>query len=376
MTQGVRDEIEERIEPITSRPEPGVSRPRQQLVWQFATQARACRTMGSELYAHLLTRAIDDLEASGPCWRLVSPHVAPGRGNAIALRLMAAVHRLVLTDRAARLAPYYAATGGTSDPADAWPVFHAFVEEHEAELVPLVELGCQTNEPGRAASLAIGFLDVARRTGLPLAIAEIGTAAGLNLRWDHFYYSGGGQRWGEPTSRVDLSGFWVDAPEVTGVGATVVSRTGVDRAPIDPTTEEGWLALASSVWGDQATRFARLRGAIELAREVPADIVTADAVEWVEANLAPEEGRTTVLFQSVLREYLDEDGKRRLDSAVRAAGERASTGAPLAWLALEPISVKRRHGLSVSLWPGGETRQLTTAGSLGLDVRRTEATGG
>lgn len=372
MSDPERDDLDDRIDAVTAQPEPGVDRPRDQLIWQFATQARACRKMGSELYTNLLTRAITDLEQGGPAWRLVSPHVAPGRGNAIALRLMAAVHRLVLTGEAPQLEPFYAASGGDADPTTAWSIFHALLEEREEALVPLVALGCQTNESGRASSLAIGFLDVAARTGLPLALTEIGTAAGLNLRWDHFHYTGGGQRWGDPDSPVDLTGFWVDVPPVGEVQTTVISRRGVDRSPIDPTTTEGYLALASSVWGDQAARFERLRGAIELARAEPAELVTADAVEWVEDNLTPVEGQTTVLAQSVLREYLDDASRRRLDAAVAAAGAQATVAAPLAWVQLEPISLQRRHGLSVTLWPGGETRDLTTAGSLGMDVRRVD----
>lgn len=370
MSQPGRDELDDRIDAVTAHPEPGVGRPREQLVWQFATQARACRKMGSELYTSLLTQAITDLEDGGPAWRLVSPHVAPGRGNAIALRLMAAVHRLVLTGQAPQLEPFYAATGGDGDPMAAWPTFHALLEDREDELMPLVALGCQTNEAGRASSLAIGFLDVAARTGLPIALTEIGTAAGLNLRWDRFHYAGGGERWGDPDSPVDLAGLWVDVPAVSDVQATVISRRGVDQSPIDPTTTEGYLSLASSVWGDQAARFERLRGAIELAKAEPAELVTADAVAWVEDNLEPVEGQTTVLAQSVLREYLDEASSRRLDVAVAAAGARASESAPMAWVRLEPISLQRRHGLSVTLWPGGETRDLVTAGSLGMDVRR------
>ena len=368
-----RDELDDRIDAVTSQPEPGVGRPREQLIWQFATQARACRKMGSELYPHLLTQAITDLADGGPAWRLVSPHVAPGRGNAIALRLMAAVHRMVLTGEAPQLEPFYAVSGGDADPTAAWPIFHALLEDREDDLVPLVALGCQTNESGRASSLAIGFLDVAARTGLPIALTEIGTAAGLNLRWDRFHYAGGGQQWGDLGSPVDLTGFWVDVPAVRGVQATVISRRGVDRSPIDPMTTEGYLTLASSVWGDQAARFERLRGAIELARSEPAELVTADAVDWVEDNFEPVEGQATVLAQSVLREYLDEDSSRRLDDAVAAAGARASDTAPLAWVQLEPISLQRRHGLSVTLWPGGETRELVTAGALGMDVRRVDA---
>ena len=368
-----RDDLDDRLDAVTAQPEPGVERPREQLIWQFAIQARACRTMGSELYTNLLTRALADLEDQGPTWRLVRPHVAPGRGHAIALRLLAAVHRLVLTSEAPHLEPFYASAGGQADPTAAWPAVRALLEDREHDLAPLVALACQTNDPGRASLLAIGFLDVAARTGQPIALTEIGTAAGLNLRWDRFHYAGGGQRWGDPDRPGDLTGFWVDVPAIGDVQATVISRRGVDRSPIDATTEEGELALTSSVWGDQAARFERLRGAIDLARTEPAELVTADAVGWVENNLAPIDGQTTVLAQSVLREYLDADSRRRLDAAVAAAGARATVTAPLAWVQLEPIDQQRRHGLRVTLWPGGETRALTTAGSFGTDVRRVDA---
>ena len=363
------DELDDRIDALAARPEPGVDRPREQLIWQFATQARICRSLGSELYASLLARAIEDLEDGGPAWRLTSPHVAPDRGNAIALRLLAAVHRLVLTGEAPQLEPFYATSGGAADATAAWPIFHALLEDRAEDLVPLVALPCQTNEPGRAASLAIGYLDVAARTGLPIALTEIGTSAGLNLRWDRFHYGGGGQRWGDPASPVDLTGYWVDVPGVRDVRATVISRRGVDRSPIDPTTTEGELALSSSVWGDQAVRFERLRGAIEVARAEPAELITADAVEWVEDNLEPVAGQTTLLAQSVLREYLDDHGRRRLDAAVAAAGSRATETAPLAWVQLEPTSRLRRLDCSITLWPGGQTRALTTADPHGMDVR-------
>ena len=107
MSEPGRHGPDDRIDDLATRPEPGVDRPREQLIWQFATQARFCRAMGSELYASLLARAITDLEDGGPTWQLTSPHVAPDRGNAIALRLLAAVHRLVLTSEAPQLEPSY-----------------------------------------------------------------------------------------------------------------------------------------------------------------------------------------------------------------------------------------------------------------------------
>jgi hypothetical protein len=363
-------EVRERLERIVALPEPGVERPMEQLVWQFAQQARASLLAGSPMYAVLLLHAIVDLEAEGVTWRLVRDHVAPGRGNAIALRVMAAVHRHVLTGQAPTLERFFASTGGSDSPHDAWPPFLAHMEEHEDALIPLVRLGCQTNEPGRASALMIGLLHVAERFPHPVDLVEIGCAGGLNLRLDHFRYGGDGQAWGDPDSPVDLTGFWVDVDTVPDVRVEVASRLGVDPFPIDPTTEEGRLAITSSVWGDQAWRFRVLDGAFALARSIPAPIVESDGVEWVEQHLATTPGRTTVLMQSVMREYLSEEAKVRLDEAVAAVGATATEDAPLAWIELEPITLIRRHGLRVTMWPGGEVLEPVTMSSLGPDVRR------
>lgn len=363
-----------RMDRITDAPEPGVAQPREQLVWQFAQQARASGAMGSVLYPHLLMNAIDDLEAGGPSWRLVRDHVRPGRGNAIALRLMAAVHRRVLTGHAPQLAPFFPSVNGTGDPTAAWPEFHAVLVAQEKDLAPLISLGCQTNESGRSSSLILGLLDVAARFGLPIDLIEIGCAAGLNLALDRFHYSGGGQAWGDSSSPVDLDGFWTDVPSLPDTTLTILSRTGVDRAPIDPSTEEGRLALMSSVWADQTERFEILSGALRLREHVEVTTVAADGVDWIEANLRPRPGRATVLMQSIVLEYLDPAQQQRLHAAVAAAGQQASEEAPLAWVALEPISLVRRHGLTVTTWPDGTAQQLVTSGSLGRDVRRSTST--
>src|SRR5262245_6182968 len=96
---------------------------------QLREQAQACEVMGSPLYAGLLREAADDVERDGPAWRVLSSHVAPGRGAALALRLMAAVHRLVLTGRAPELAPYYPSAGGDAPREGAWSFFRALLAE-------------------------------------------------------------------------------------------------------------------------------------------------------------------------------------------------------------------------------------------------------
>ncbi len=364
----------DRMEALVALPEPGVDRPVEQLVWQFAQQARACLLMESSLYAELLMRAVEDIESEGVSWRLLRDHIAPGRGRAIALRFLNAVHRRVLTGDAPSLERFFAATGGSDDPSEAWDEVHRVLEAQEDELRPLVALGCQTNEPGRSASLMLGILGALQRYRLPIDLIEIGCAGGLNLRLDHFAYSGCGQRWGDASSPVTLEGFWADIDPIPAVDVTIASRTGIDPDPIDVTTDKGRLAVTSSVWGDQAQRLRLLAGAIEIAERVPVRLVTDDGVEWVEKHLRTTPGRLTVLMQSVVREYLDDERSQRLERAIAAVGVSATDAAPLARIELEPVSLTRRHGLQITTWPEGGSVRPVTAAPLGFDVRRTEST--
>lgn len=359
------DAVLGRAEPV---PEPGTGRPRDQIAWQLTEQACACQAMGSPLYADLLVNAAADVHAGGPVWSLLGDHVAPGRADALALRFMSAVHRLVLDGRAPQLAAFYPSVGGTPQSDATWRAFRATVEQHAAEIADLLRRPCQTNEVGRAAALAVGYLEAAQRTGLPLALHEIGAAAGLNLRWDHFRYGGGGQSWGPAGSPVDLTGLWTSPPPVEGITASVAVRRGVDAAPVDPTTREGLLTLTAAVWADQPHRIARLEGAAQIARRVPAELDTGDAADWVSERVAPASGVATVLSHSVVWEYLTSAAARQIEHALARAGRSATKSAPLAWVRLEPVSALRSHGLVVTTWPGGDERVLATCGAHGSDV--------
>jgi hypothetical protein len=347
--------------------------PRQLLAGQLRDQAHSCAQMGSPLYGRLLRAAAEDAEAGGVLWTVLEPHVAPGRGNAVALRLMAAVHRLVLTGRAPAVAAYYPSVGGDPgdpDSSDAWNAFRALLEASPEDVRAETARPCQTNEVGRCAPLMFGFLEVAARTRLPFRLLEVGCSAGLNLRWDRFLYSGGGAAWGPSDSPVDLSGFWTDAPPFAGAAVTVHERRGCDLHPLDPTTEETRLTLQSSVWADQVARFARLRGALELARQVPATTDAASLHEWLPGQLASARpGVATVVYHSVVDEYLPEPARRSFYATMEEAGARAEQDAPLAWVRLEPASSVREHAVTLTLWPGGEERRLAFSGAHGTGVR-------
>src|SRR5262245_28914306 len=101
---------------------------RERAAFLLRDQASYCAAMGSPLYAHLLEHAAEDAATGGPVFALVEPFDAPNlRADALALRLMAAVHRLVLSGAAPRLAAHYPTAGGRAAIQGAWAAFQELV---------------------------------------------------------------------------------------------------------------------------------------------------------------------------------------------------------------------------------------------------------
>lgn len=358
------------------------------LAGQLRVQAGYCRSLGSPLYEHLLLRAADDAAAGGPVWRLFEGR-AEAPADSAPLALAGGVHRLVLSGRAPGLAPWFpsaaVAAGEEPGPVDgdaAWREFLRVVEERREEVVALLDHPIQTNEVGRSAALLGGFLEVARaHPGLPLRLAEIGASAGLNLRWNRYRYEDARWAWGEPSSPVVFpSVFAGDAAPSLEAPVTVAERSGCDRAPVDATTEDGRLTLMSYVWADQVERFARLRGALEVARRVPASVERADAFDWLERRLPRRRsGTATVVFHSVVTLYFSPDQRERLAGMLADAGASATEDEPLAWLRFEHPdtgdSTARGWGrlgkpeVRLTMWPGGEERLLAVSSAHGPPVR-------
>jgi hypothetical protein len=314
----------------------------------------------------VLDTVVDDLRAGGVAARLLRDRGDDPFGSALALRLLGAVHRIVLEGRAPRLARHYPSVGGAEGPslgAD----FLATLEEHEVEVAARVEDGVQTNEVGRSAVLVGGYAEITRRTSLPLRVLEVGASAGLNLRWDHYAYDTGKVVSGDPDSPLCFEGVWQGTPPDLPARFDVADRCGCDRNPIDATTEEGRLTLMSYIWPDQVDRFQRLDAAIEVARRVPAPVDRADADAWVRDRLTlPLPGIATVVVHSIVLQYLPRDARDRFRAAITDAGERASGAAPLAWLRMEPGG--DRADLRLTMWPHGDERVLATAGYHGRPV--------
>ncbi|HEY3842289.1 MAG TPA: DUF2332 domain-containing protein [Acidimicrobiales bacterium] len=253
--------------------------------------------------------------------------------------LLAAVHYLLLGGTDHELARYYdtvaLAFGRPFAPpaADVGPVFSRFCLEHRPALLDLLATRrTQTNEVGRCAALlpALCAITAPDTNGLPMALLDLGTSAGLNLLFDHFHYlyrqrsDGTIEEAGDPTSGVTLEcavrGELADLPPFDHPPA-LVARAGLDASPVDPTTEDGGRWLLACAWPDQVERFERLRAAIDVARVTlprptlhPGDMV--DDLAAVAATVAP--GHPLVVFHSWVAAYLTEDRQRELVDAVAA----------------------------------------------------------
>jgi len=355
---------------------PSSDAPERLVAWQLLRQVRSCLAMGSPLGAAILTAAATDVLEGGPCADLLVPDARPGRGDAAALRFLAALHRLALQRRAPALALHLPTTGGTSDLAGVGRVVVETVAAHLDDLPALVALPCQTNEVGRSAALLVGHLHVAALTGLPLRLREVGASGGLGLLVDRYAVTvpagdGGTRRLGPADAEVVLDGLvTTPLPGDPTALPSVVDRRGCDLRPVDVTTPEGRLRLSASVWPDMLERFERLGAALRTAAADPPVVDEASAAGWVAGQLAePAPGTTTVVFHSVVEEYLPEAERAALHAAVDAAGAHATADAPVAHVRMEPATDVRAAVVDVRVWPHAPDRlRLATCGAHGTDT--------
>jgi len=327
----------------------------------FSTQARVCEEMGSPLYGALLRRAADDVATGGPLARIVrgfGEHIVL---HNLPLRLMGAFHYLALTGAAPALAAFLPSTGGRFEEEGAWRALLEVAREQRAELDELLGDIIQTNEVRRCCVLLPGFLTIAQQHELPLDLLEIGASAGLLQHFDRYHYDAGAFRWGDPAAALQLDCEWRGPKPPIDAPLRVASRSGCDPSPIDVSDPVQGQRLLSFFWPDQAERIVRLRAALETARQDAPRLVAASAGDWLPEVLAePRPGRVTTVFHSVMWWYVPEDERASIDATIRAAGERATRDAPLAWLRFEGASTEHCD-LRLLSWPSGEDQHLARA---------------
>src|SRR6476469_1907538 len=109
------------------------------------------------MYADLLGRVADDLDAGGPARELLAGHEDDPGPSGLALRLAGSVHRLVLERRAGALAAHYPSVGGTGESEAGWAACRAVLEDQPDQVREWLDRPPQTNEVGRASGLMAGL---------------------------------------------------------------------------------------------------------------------------------------------------------------------------------------------------------------------------
>ena len=325
----------------------------------FNKQVRWCRELGSPFTADLLQLAAQDLEQAGPLADVIGHWSGDPTADALPLRLAGALHALVLSGTDANLADHYPPLASGSPRPGLWPaVLHALNAQR-----PLIDRFLstppQTNEIRRSAVLLGGFMEIQQAIDMPLYLLEIGASAGLNSNWDRYCYRLGNEIWGDPASPVQISTEWsgklppLQPPAIAG-------RAACDLAPIDLEDAAQRLRLRAYVWADQRDRLTRLDAAIAMTRQLKFRVEQADAAQWLAEHLeTARAGAGTVVFHSVMWQYLPSASQARIRQVLEQAGKAAHLEAPLAWLRFEP-GIGKPFELRLTLWPDGTEHLLAT----------------
>lgn len=229
--------------------------------------------------------------------------------------------------------------GPVDDPA----AFRDFTTANWAAIAEgLRTRGTQTNEAGRCALL----LPVLAALPQPLALLEVGAAAGLGLFPDRYTYRYGDHEIGTGGPVLDcvLTGTAPPArlPEV-------VWRAGLDLNPLrvnDP-ADIGW--LQALIWPEHHHRRARLRAAAAVAAAEPPILMRGDLVDDLPALAAqaPTDATLVVFHTAVLYQVPAERRKTFTDLVRDLPGHWISVEAPdvLPHEALPPAPNQALHNV-------------------------------
>lgn len=340
-------------------------------------QAASCRHLGSELYGSLLEGLAADHRRGGITCELLRGASTRPVHDALPLRLLGAVHRLALEGHAPEVARHYPSCDGDTRLGDPTGPVLAAMREHAPAIRAALATQVQTNEPARAVAIATGLSHVTRTTRLPLHTLEIGASAGLVSRWPHYRLDDGHSATGPPDADLRFGPEWFETSARLEPSITVLSRRASDVAPMQPENDEHATRLLSFLWPDQTDRIDRLRRALGIAAADPLDVEQADAGEWLGRLLAapPVEASATVVFHSIVWQYLSEPTRHRIHTAFSTAARWATPERPVAWVRMEPATAEHAD-IRVTIWPTGEERVVAMVGYHGRGLRWTAPTSG
>ncbi len=323
----------------------------------FNAQAEACENLDSPFTAMLLRQVALNLGDDHPVGAHLHgwPSYDTFRSGAVALRFAGAMNSVVLLGLDEQLAAVYPPNRVDADTL--WQAVEHAMRAHSDHIIGWMESPPQTNEIRRSNALIPGFHLIAKETGLPLVMSEIGASTGLNLNWDLFAMEIDGQVWGPSDAKVRLAPEW-RGPLPLMADIEVLDREGCDIKPLNQNDAADRLRLLSYIWPDQTQRIENTKRAIDLACETGRVVLQEDALSFLARRLEPLNGATRVIYHSIMWQYLSDEDQAKGEAMIFAAGAAATPDTPLAWLRAEPDAKKGSAAITLNLWPGGEVRDL------------------
>ncbi len=239
---------------------------------------------------------------------------------------LAALHREILrhpNEPAARWFP--SVTGRPVPEGDPWPSMFGFIVSHrDAIESTLATKSTQTNEPNRSALWWASVREAGLDTnGQPIALIELGSSAGLNLRFDSYHYDFGDRvQRGHTHSEVAIScAIRVGTPPLDASLPPLISRIGIDLEPVGVNDVDAIEWLRACIWAEQTERRSRFNAAVSELRDDPPTMVRGDAVdEMADAIEAVPSGDHVVIIHSWFLTYLRRDRRIALDSIIDTYG--------------------------------------------------------
>jgi hypothetical protein len=260
----------------------------------------------SQLYEFLATTIADDHDLLELASRAQSGQPVPNL-------LFAAVHYLLLSGKDHELGWFYPSIVEEPKEHDlAFPAFKEFCTSHTEDIVQLLQSRrVQTNEVRRCVYLYPVFCRIYQRVRKPLALVEIGTAAGLNLIWDRYAYSyDDGKVVGTEGSKLILTSTidGTNKPFLTDQSPPVAYRAGVDVRIVDLTDDDHLLWLRSLIWPEHGERVELMTNAADILRADPPRLLEGDGVEMLEgiSHNVPTEAVMCVYHTHVANQFPSE----------------------------------------------------------------------
>jgi hypothetical protein len=254
-----------------------------------------------------------------------------------ALLASAAITFLVRRDRPVPLAAYFPEPGAPQPRFEAsfFPAAREFLSARLDDIAAVCQgRRYQMNEVARCTQIALGVAAMAGTGADPVALADLGTGAGLGLHLDRYRYQVGPRVSGADAGALSLSCEARGALQPPQVMLPVIAeRAGIDLHPIDleDPAARSWLEACAP---PEATALARLAAAIEVTRQHPVTLVAGDAVRGLAGVLASfPPGRSVIVIDAYLAVFLPPEQRAKLAGVMASAGQTR----PVTWLSLDPL---------------------------------------